>query len=96
MSSTPRNAPCPCGSGEKYKRCCLPKGGPKATRSWRTASILAAVAIVAGLAVAFLFEGRAGALVGVVGLACVGLYLWLASPPPRGSGGDPGAIRFGS
>ena len=20
-----RNAPCPCGSGEKYKRCCLPK-----------------------------------------------------------------------
>ncbi|MGJ5818520.1 SEC-C metal-binding domain-containing protein [Paludibaculum fermentans] len=21
-SSTPRNAPCPCGSGEKYKRCC--------------------------------------------------------------------------
>ncbi|MGC4049437.1 MAG: SEC-C metal-binding domain-containing protein [Paludibaculum sp.] len=20
--STPRNAPCPCGSGEKYKRCC--------------------------------------------------------------------------
>lgn len=21
-SGTPRNAPCPCGSGEKYKRCC--------------------------------------------------------------------------
>lgn len=21
-----RNAPCPCGSGLKYKRCCLPKG----------------------------------------------------------------------
>ncbi|QOY91027.1 SEC-C metal-binding domain-containing protein [Paludibaculum fermentans] len=21
-SATPRNAPCPCGSGEKYKRCC--------------------------------------------------------------------------
>jgi preprotein translocase subunit SecA len=20
--STPRNAPCPCGSGQKYKRCC--------------------------------------------------------------------------
>ncbi|MBU4198610.1 MAG: SEC-C domain-containing protein, partial [Verrucomicrobia bacterium] len=21
-SQTPRNAPCPCGSGKKYKRCC--------------------------------------------------------------------------
>jgi hypothetical protein len=20
-----RNAPCPCGSGKKYKKCCLPK-----------------------------------------------------------------------
>jgi SEC-C motif len=24
-SSVPRNDPCPCGSGKKYKRCCLPK-----------------------------------------------------------------------
>ena len=23
MSLVPRNAPCPCGSGLKYKRCCL-------------------------------------------------------------------------
>ncbi len=23
---TPRNAPCPCGSGKKYKKCCLNKG----------------------------------------------------------------------
>ncbi len=23
MAGTPRNAPCPCGSGVKYKRCCL-------------------------------------------------------------------------
>lgn len=23
--NTPRNAPCPCGSGGKYKRCCLSK-----------------------------------------------------------------------
>lgn len=25
MPKTPRNAPCPCGSGVKYKKCCLPK-----------------------------------------------------------------------
>jgi len=24
MSKIRRNAPCPCGSGKKYKRCCLP------------------------------------------------------------------------
>ena len=25
MSQIPRNAPCPCGSGKKYKQCCGPK-----------------------------------------------------------------------
>jgi len=25
MTKIGRNAPCPCGSGKKYKRCCLPK-----------------------------------------------------------------------
>ena len=25
MAQTGRNAPCPCGSGKKYKRCCLEK-----------------------------------------------------------------------
>ena len=25
MAKTGRNDPCPCGSGQKYKRCCLPK-----------------------------------------------------------------------
>lgn len=24
---TARNAPCPCGSGKKHKKCCLAKGG---------------------------------------------------------------------
>jgi tetratricopeptide (TPR) repeat protein len=28
MAKIGRNAPCPCGSGKKYKRCCLP-GQPK-------------------------------------------------------------------
>jgi SEC-C motif len=25
MEKTGRNDPCPCGSGKKYKKCCLPK-----------------------------------------------------------------------
>jgi SEC-C motif len=28
MSETGRNAPCPCGSGKKYKLCCLSKDDP--------------------------------------------------------------------
>jgi hypothetical protein len=27
-AGTPRNAPCPCGSGKKYKRCHYLSGGP--------------------------------------------------------------------
>jgi hypothetical protein len=28
MSTVGRNDPCPCGSGKKYKKCCLAKAGP--------------------------------------------------------------------
>ena len=28
MAKPGRNDPCPCGSGKKYKRCCLLKAGP--------------------------------------------------------------------
>jgi hypothetical protein len=30
-TSVGRNAPCPCGSGKKYKKCCLPKEEPSPT-----------------------------------------------------------------
>jgi uncharacterized protein YecA (UPF0149 family) len=32
--NAPRNAPCPCGSGAKYKRCC---GNPAAATLWKVA-----------------------------------------------------------
>lgn len=28
-----KNAPCPCGSGAKYKRCCLPKEQARPART---------------------------------------------------------------
>ena len=40
-----RNAPCPCGSGKKYKRCCLSKAG---TLNSRTAMILFALLMLSG------------------------------------------------
>lgn len=33
---TSRSAPCPCGSGLKYKRCCLPKEIEKGRRAPRS------------------------------------------------------------
>ena len=33
MSKIGRNAPCPCGSGKKYKKCCLPGKKGKGRRS---------------------------------------------------------------
>ena len=35
MSAIGRNDPCPCGSGKKYKRCCLGKDAP-APGAWTT------------------------------------------------------------
>lgn len=35
-----RNDPCPCGSGDKYKKCCLGK-----SRSWSTGTLLMAVVL---------------------------------------------------
>ena len=51
MKTTPRNSPCPCGSGKKYKACCA----VKRTRSQWTMAVslalfgLAAVWVVAGV-----------------------------------------------
>ncbi len=32
MGTTPRNSPCPCGSGKKFKNCCLEKQFPSDTQ----------------------------------------------------------------
>ncbi len=45
--SVERNAPCPCGSGKKYKKCCLAKAGPLSSR---TAMVLFALLMIAGIA----------------------------------------------
>lgn len=34
MKKTKRNDPCPCGSGKKYKKCCLGKQSSDESISW--------------------------------------------------------------
>lgn len=54
---TPRNAPCPCGSGEKYKRCCMPgrwhESPPvvKANDEYSNLRAASVIALVAGLGI---------------------------------------------
>lgn len=37
MSQVGRNDPCPCGSGKKYKKCCLDKDQESSRSTWRSA-----------------------------------------------------------
>ena len=48
MAKTGRNDPCPCGSGQKYKRCCLPRDEAAAVE--RVAADRVAAAHAAALA----------------------------------------------
>lgn len=53
MGKIGRNHPCPCGSGKKYKHCCLPAGqtetAPSATNQMKV-SLMTAIEKVQGLA----------------------------------------------
>ena len=55
MTKLGRNDPCPCGSGKKYKRCCLPKH--EATAAERAAAAAHAAARLVPPAVAWDDDG---------------------------------------
>lgn len=40
MSAVGRNAPCTCGSGKKYKRCCALKGQKMSVGGWAAVSVV--------------------------------------------------------
>ncbi len=56
MSKVERNQPCPCGSGKKYKRCCLPKDEAAAIDSALRRQAAAEAARVADVTRAFVGE----------------------------------------
>ena len=96
MSDVGRNDPCPCGSGKKYKRCCLLTGSVEEVQRKKRFQTTVMVAIVAAIACGFLISEEAGFLVGAAGLAAAGIWQWMSAPPPKSGGGaDPGAINFG-
>ena len=105
-----RNAPCPCGSGLKYKKCHLGKPLPgeetdaDASMSQDMQSALAdrrvQLAVVVGIAVSIAAGLWRGAYTGiVVGAAwALGTIAWASfrnPPPPNPDAGDPAALNFG-
>lgn len=97
-----KNAPCPCGSGNKYKRCHGAEGAEgaevaiKASARARIPGAIAAVGIIAGLVVCFTHDWSTGSLVAVGGVvAGLMLYGFSDPPPPNPNSGDPAGLGFG-
>ncbi len=55
-----RNDPCPCGSGEKYKRCCATKKAPFLSGSALAFVVLLVLGGVAAIIIAMTSDERAG------------------------------------
>ena len=88
-----RNSPCPCGSGKKYKNCCLGKALPAERR--KLIALVAGMGVAAvgiGITVGFYLGTRNGILAGLVGLVAIGIFLALRAPPK--SRGRSGADRI--
>jgi len=94
--SVTRNDPCPCGSGLKYKRCCLGKTPPLRGKRLLLSGLVAVLA-VGGAVVISVFHGpKTGLGTGVVLLLVAGILYIVRSPPPSGHGrGGSSDINFG-
>ncbi len=92
------NAPCSCGSGKKYKRCCYQAESESAEqKTWTAPKILAVVSLIAGVGV-YLYTNdlRTGSLVAIGGcVAALALTGFTNPPPPKAGSGDPAGMNFG-
>jgi hypothetical protein len=96
MAPVARNAPCPCGSGQKYKHCHLQKPVDVKSPGLLVPLLLALTAVVAGVFVGF--QRSVGAGISVAAGACILIaVIWFlrSPPPPTNTKNDPGAINFG-
>ncbi len=93
-----RNSPCQCGSGQKFKNCCIDKVHPQNARAPLGASVGILIAGLAGAALLFMYKGAGSALAAVAGAIIVALAVYIFRDPnlPRGGGGsDSSSINFG-
>lgn len=96
--SVSKNAPCPCGSGLKYKRCHMPREDAATMQPfpWFKIVALIVVSIGSGIGVGAL----KGPPVGVAATFATGMalicWIWLFKPPSSQRGReDSASINFG-
>ncbi|MDX9720354.1 MAG: SEC-C metal-binding domain-containing protein [Myxococcota bacterium] len=88
MANVQRNDPCPCGSGKKFKLCCLNKplaeldDDPTSWPTWKLYVIAQLIIIALSAAFWYAHFNRTAQVVG--GVATLVLVLWAAfrRPPP--------------
>jgi hypothetical protein len=95
MKTVPRNAPCLCGSGKKYKHCHL----GTSVEGKKPLSLVPLLLLPIGFAAA-VYVGMdrglgLGLAIAAATIIIVGLIITLRDPPPPTKGGDPSAINFG-
>ncbi len=97
--SIPRNAPCPCGSGKKYKHCHLGKDFEEVKRKKEIGVIIVFVlGIVLGIVAWQIrddFGLGAGVAIGVIVLDSM-VFVFRDPPPPNANSGDPAGLNFGN
>ena len=94
-SKISRNEPCPCGSGKKYKSCCVGKTAV-GKKSYRLPLIITLIGLIAGGVVFSQSTLQNGAMAFAVAVVfAVGIYIVADPPESRGRGGG-GQINFGN
>lgn len=93
-----RNDSCSCGSGKKFKRCCIGKAGTQSgPKAWGVSAFLLVAGLVGG-ALVFSSKGLGPALAVLAAsvLFAVGVYVIRDPAPRRELSGDASAINFGN
>ena len=91
-----RNDRCPCGSGKKYKNCCLGKAPPAVRRRRGFLSILLVVASLGGGIYAGIAKGVGlGIAIAGAGLTVAILISAMLSPPSSKGSDGAANINFG-
>ena len=84
-----RNDPCSCGSGKKYKQCCINAPTKQAMRMSKLAMTFAILSIPVGIGVGYNTNDiENGVVSGLITLLVgLGLQIFRNPPPSRGRGG---------
>ena len=91
-----RNDPCPCGSGRKYKKCCLGAEPVAKVRARRQLGIACAVLAVVTVAAALIWGTSIGAAVGLAGAALVGSWIMMRDHSEGSGARSDGIMGTGS